>query len=122
MAKSDKYDRFQGELSKTEARTVLNSLVRNYLSVKNQNSKILQRLVRLDNNQKFYLNKRLPARGGYKKYEEERIAFLREFHATRKQIGNIIGRIYIDQDADGKPKYFVKLSKAKIDKLLALLK
>ena len=118
----DKYDQFRIEISKTEARKILDGIVRNYNTVKTQNSKLLARLRAIFENQRYYLNKRLPARKGYHAYEKDRINFLREFHKTRARINALLGRIYVDQEADGQPKFFVKMSKRKVDKLMVLLK
>jgi hypothetical protein len=120
--KRDKYSEFRDAMNKTEARQYVDGLMKKYRLIKRQNVKMLRRCANIVNNQNHYLKIALPARGGHKTYEKERIKFLRDFVSTKKKIDRLLGRVYVDEDRTTEPKYFLKLSRSQINKLLWLIK
>jgi len=117
----DKYAEFREAMTKTEARNYLDGLIKKYQTVKRQNSRIIDRLSAIVSNQKHYLKHKISQRRGYDDYQRERLRLIRDFRATKKKVDRLLGRIYVDEERNDEPKYFVKMSKSKINKLFYIL-
>jgi hypothetical protein len=117
----DKYSEFRDLMNKTDARHYLDGLIKKYNVVKRQNVKILKRLALIVGNQNHYLQKVLPRRLTRNSYEKSRLKFLREFSAAKRKIDRLIGRVYVDDTRGGGPRYFLKLTRPQINKLLHIL-
>jgi len=118
---SNKYEEFATAMTKTEARHYLDGLIKKYSTIKKQNTRVLERVAAIVSNQKHYLKHKISQRRGYDDYQRERLKLIRDFRATKKKVDRLLGRIYVDEERNDEPKYFVKMSKSKINKLFYIL-
>lgn len=119
--KPHKYEEFRIAMTKTEARHILDTIIKKYQIIRKQNAKMLERYTAIVHNQKHYLRKRLQANKTQIAYEKSRMKFLRDFNSTKSKVDRLLGRVYVDESDYGEPKYFLKMSKKRLLKLLAFI-